>query len=154
MILKLALLQIPVAFAALTGTVVYRMGMVRIEVQSKSPGGEHLRLMAPGALLPVGAMLLPTNKTREASRQLQPWLPAIRAATEELMRCPDATLVQIDGRQEHVRIAKVRDALMVDVDDAGETVHVSVPLRAAAYACNRLAGKVPAQPATIRHQPI
>jgi hypothetical protein len=73
-------------------------------------------------------------------------LPTIQAANDELLRCPDGVLVQVDDSHEHVKIAKVNGALVIDVDDQSETVHVSVPLRAAAYACDRLARGVPAGP--------
>jgi hypothetical protein len=154
MIPKLAFLEFSVAVVALTGALVCSMGAVRVEVRSKTPGGEHFRLIAPAVVLPVGAMLVPTGKIREASRQLQPWLPTIQAATEELMHCPDATFVQVDNRIEHVKIAKVGGALVIDVDDEGETVHVSVPLRAAAYACNHLAAETQAEPGATGRQPI
>ena len=141
---KLAILVAAVTLIGMTGAFVGSMGAVRVEVQSKSPGGKHLRLIAPAMVLPVGAMLVPKVKIREASSRLQAWLPTIRAATEELQRCPDGPLVQVDERHEHVDIAKVGDALVIDVDDQTETVHVSVPLRATAYACNRLASEVQA----------
>jgi hypothetical protein len=151
---KMAFLGTTVAFVALTGAFLSSMGAVRVEVKSKQPGGEHVRVIAPGVLLPLGAMLVPKAKIHEAAHELQPWLPTVRAATEELLRCPDGPLMQIDNRQEHVKIAKIGDALVIDVDDAGETVHVTVPLRAAAYACNRLAEEAQAEPEATGRQPI
>jgi hypothetical protein len=151
---KLAILGASVALVTVTGAFVCSMGALRVNVQSKSPGGEHIRVIAPAMVLPIGAMLVPKEKVREASRELQPWLPTIRAATEELLRCPDGPLVQVDKRREHVKIAKVNDALVIDVDDEMETVHVSVPLRAAAYACSRLASEAQAEHEATPAQPI
>jgi hypothetical protein len=151
---KVAILGALVALVTVTGAFVCSMGAVRVEVRSKSPRGEHIRVIAPAMVLPVGAMLVPKEKVREASRQLQPWLPTIRAATDELLRCPDGPLVQVDNRHEHVKIAKISDALVIDVDDETETVHVSVPLRAAAYACNRLAAEAQAEHDATTGKPI
>jgi len=143
---KMEVLYWLLAVVVLTGALVCSMGAVRVDVRSKTAGGKHICVIAPATVLPVGAMLVPRAKLREASRQVQPWLPTIQAATEALSRCADAILVQVDNRHEHVKIAKVGGALVVDVDDEGETVHVSVPMRAAAYACNRLAEEVRNQP--------
>jgi len=151
---QMAFFGTSVAFVALTGAFVGSMGAVRVEVKSKEPGGEHVRIIAPAVLLPLGAMLVPKAKIQEAAHDLQPWLPTVRAAAEELLRCPDGPLVQVDNRHEHVKIAKVGDALVIDVDDTGETVHIAVPLRAAAYACNRLAEEALAEPEATRRQPI
>lgn len=141
MTLKVVLLEFSIAAAALTGAFVCSMGAVHVEVRSKKPGGEHIGLIAPAMVLPVGAMMVPRAKIREAAVELRPWLPTLQAVTEQLLHTADATFVQIDNRREHVRIAKLNDALVIDVDDQEETVHVSVPLRAAVFACHRLAEK-------------
>jgi hypothetical protein len=142
------------AWVMTAGTAAAADRWVHVRVIENGEDGEHVRVIAPGVLLPLGAMLVPKAKIHEAAHELQPWLPTVRAATEELLRCPDGPLVQIDNRQEHVKIAKIGDALVIDVDDAGETVHVTVPLRAAAYACNRLAEEAQAEPEATGRQPI
>jgi len=154
MIPKVVLLESSLVLVALTGALVLSMGAVRVEVQSKTPGGEHIHLIAPAVLLPVGAMLIPSENVRQASRELQSWLPTIHAASEELVRSPDATFVQVDNRHEHLKIAKIGGALVIDVDNEGETVHISVPLRAAAYTCNRLAKEAQAEHEAPARHPI
>jgi len=49
----------------------------------------------------------------------------------ELEKLPDASLVEVEGPKEHVRVNIHFGSLTVDVDDPGETVHVSLPIRAA-----------------------
>jgi len=151
MVPKLFFLESVALCGLLAGALVFSQGAVRVEVRPKAPGGKHIYVIAPAIVLPVGAMLVPAEKVRQAGRDIQPWLPTIRAATEDLLREPDATLVQVDNSREHVKIAKAGDALVIDVDDEGETVHVSVPLRAAAYACNELAEKSRYEPEAPRH---
>jgi hypothetical protein len=128
------------------------MGFVHVEVKSKHPGGEHVWIVAPAILLPAGAMVVPREKLQHHAREIRQWLPAIRAAATELERCPDGTFVQVDDPHEHVLIAKSGDALVIDVDDESETVHVAVPLGAAVYACNHLVGE--AESASAHSQPI
>ena len=144
MILKMTILGIPLAVVTLTGAFVVSMGAVQVEVNSKSPTGQHVHIVAPGVLLPVGVLMVPKAKIRDATRQLRPWLPAIHAATEELEKCPDGPFVQVDSRREHVKVAKIDGALIIDVDDPSEAVHISIPLRAAAVAFHRLADQAQA----------
>ena len=42
---------------------------------------------------------------------------------------PDGPLVQVTSPHEKVSIVKRGDPLVIDVDEANETVHVSVPLK-------------------------
>jgi hypothetical protein len=141
---KAGILAASVSLVALTGAFVYEQGAVRVEVREKARGGEHIRLAVPALVAPIAARLVPREKLRRASRDLQQWLPAIEVASEELLRCPDGPLVEVDSRTEHVRIAKQGDSLVVDVDDPGETVHVSFPLRMLAYTASQLVANEPA----------
>src|SRR4030095_16224539 len=55
-------------------------------------------------------------------------LPMIEAALDHLRTLPDCTLVEVDGPDEHVRV-RVRDGKMVvDVNDSGDEVHVTLPM--------------------------
>jgi hypothetical protein len=140
---KAALLQGTVAMVALTGAFVYSLGAVRVEVREKQPNGDHIHLILPAAVLPIGAAIAPREKIEEAARQVQPWLPTIRAASEELQRCPDTTFIEVENPREHVTIRKIGNALVIDVDSERETVHVSVPLKALEYTVGQLASKAP-----------
>jgi hypothetical protein len=141
---KAGILTAAASLLALTSALVYEQGAVRVEVQEKARDGEHIRLALPALAVPIAARLVPREKLREASRDLQQWLPAIEAASEELLRCPDGPLVEVDSRREHVRIVKQGDSLVIDVDDPGETVHVSFPLRMLAYTASQLVTNEPA----------
>jgi len=134
-----AILQGALGIVVLTGAVVYDTGAIRVDVREKKPNGNHVRIWVPAVVLPIAAYVAPKEKLREAAQQIRPWLPTIKVATEELSRCPDATLVQVDDRHEHVRIAKQGDALVIDVDDEAETVHVSLPIKVIGYTASQLA---------------
>jgi hypothetical protein len=128
------------AAAVMGGAFIYDMGAVSIRVQGKKPGGENIRLILPAAVAPVGVWLVPKKELREAAREAGPYMPAVMAAADELARCPDFTLVEVNSPHEKVRIAKQGGHLVIDVDDANETVHVSVPLDAARLVAAQLAG--------------
>jgi len=123
----------------LGGVVVYNEGAVRVDVQGKTPQGDHVHLIVPAAVAPVAAWLIPRSKLHDARHKIRPWLPTIQAASAELARCRDGPLVEVDSRREHVRIYKQSGSLFIYVDSDEETVHVSFPLEAAADTVSQLA---------------
>jgi len=112
----------------LAGAYVVHEGAVRIAVDEQAPGGTHIHLLLPAALVPVGMKFVPDQKLREATAQARPWLPAIRAASQELARLPDSDLVEVRDAEQHVSISKRGALLVIDVQSTRESVHVSVPL--------------------------
>jgi len=134
------------ACASVVGTtaiVTYEAGAVRISVDEKRQGGDHVHLIVPALLVPIGLHLVPEKEFRKQSAEMREWLPAVKAASQELERCPDATLVEVIGRDEHVSIRKSGDSLLIDVDDPHETVHVSFPVRVVTSAVRRLEASNP-----------
>jgi hypothetical protein len=121
------------------GVLVYNEGAARVDVREKTRNGEHIYLVVPAVVLPVAVRLIPRDKLKDARHQIRPWLPAIKAASEELARCPDGPLVEVDSKREHVRIHKLGRSLFVAVDSDEETVRVSFPLEAAADTVHQLA---------------
>jgi hypothetical protein len=130
--------------AAVVGSAfVYEMGAVRISVQSKKPGGEHIRLVVPAVAAPIAMQFAPKRDLQRAVEDAGPYLPAIKIALEELAKCPDGPFVQVTSPHEKVNISKQGDALVIDVDDEGETVHISVPLKAAGVVVAQLESMPP-----------
>jgi hypothetical protein len=121
------------------GAFVYNQGAVRVDVREKARDGKHIYLIVPAVVLPAAARLVPRDKLKDARREIGPWLPTIKVASEELARCPDGPLVEVDSNRDHVRIHKQRRSLFIDVDSEEETVHVSFPLQAAADTVSQLA---------------
>ncbi|HEV2491993.1 MAG TPA: hypothetical protein VG204_02860 [Terriglobia bacterium] len=111
----------------LLGLVVYSEGAVTVYVHDK-PQGTRIWLPIPALLVDAGLSFVPDRDLREAERQIGPWLPAIQAASAELARCPDATLVEVKDSHEHVLISKYGDTLRIDVEDETDTVHIALPV--------------------------
>ena len=126
------------AAVVMGGAFVYDMGAVHVSVQSKKPDGEHIRLIVPAVAAPIAMQFAPKRELQKALEEAGPYLPALKIALEELAKCPDGPFVQITSPREKVTIAKQGDALVIDVDDEGETVHVSVPLKAAGVVITQL----------------
>jgi hypothetical protein len=114
--------------ALLAGLVVYSEGAVMIYVHEKRPEGRRIWVPVPALLVSVALRFVPEEKLRDASREVRPWLPAIEAAGEELGRCPDSLLVEVNDPTDHVTVAKGGDMLLIDVDSETDTVRVSVPI--------------------------
>lgn len=124
------------AFLFLTGAIVvlatvatYDAGALKVSVKKKKPGGQNIRLIVPAVLVTAALNLVPAEKLQEEAEEIKPWLPAIRSASQQLARSPDAVLVEVIGSDEQVSIAQRGGALIVDVDSSQESVHVTVPLK-------------------------
>ena len=62
----------------------------------------------------------------------------MRAAVEGLEGYPEVVLVEVDGPDEKVRIAKRGGVLVIDVSDHGAEVHVAVPFRTVSLVIDKL----------------
>jgi len=114
-------------------------GLVHVRVIEKQPGGAHINVIAPAIIAPIAMHFAPRRHRAEAIRQIQPYMPAARAALEGLRDADDVVLVEVKGPGEHVRVAKWGGSIVIDVDDADETVHVSTPIRAVSSTVEQLA---------------
>jgi len=122
-------LLLVVGSAVVAGAVAFNAGSVRVYVLEKKPGGDHVNLLIPAALVPLGMKFIPDRERERAAARLGPWLPAIEAASRELARVPDGPLVEVESARERVRIAKLGGSLVIDVESEQESVHVSFPLK-------------------------
>jgi hypothetical protein len=113
----------------LAGALVFHEGLISVDVRKKKVDGSHVRLYVPATVVSLGMMAVPQEKLEQATRQAVQFLPAARIGVEELAKCPDAVLVEVRERDEHVRIEKRGGRLIVAVDSPSEEVHVAVPLQ-------------------------
>ncbi|MFY9805534.1 MAG: hypothetical protein WA211_19575 [Candidatus Acidiferrales bacterium] len=105
-------------------------GLIEVNVVERQPEAHHVYVLAPAALVPMAAHFIPSRKFGQASRELRPWMPTIRAALEQLRQTDDVTLVDVTEPGQHVVVAKNGGSVVVDVTDQDDTVHVSAPIRA------------------------
>jgi hypothetical protein len=129
------------AFAAVA---VLKDGTVSVEVHEA--GGSQLSLSIPASLVRAALTLTPTVHSTEmeaAMVEIRPHWPLVREACARLAGCPDGVLVEVEGRDEHVIVAKEHGDLVVRVRDGENRVDVRVPASAvedAVQAVGRIAG--------------
>jgi hypothetical protein len=134
----------------LMGTVVAGVGLlcsegfVEVKVVETRPEVHHVFVVAPAILAPIGMHFVPKRHLAEAARQIQPWMPAIRTALQQLRDTDNMTFVDVREPGEHVQVTKDGGSIIVDVVDKDETVHVSVPIRAISSTIEELAAASPA----------
>jgi len=116
---------------ALATVVVMKDGLIEVNVQEHHKGGDHVHLYVPATVATWGVHLAPEEKLREHLQSHREDLGVARAVLIGLEKLPDASLVQVDSPKEHVNVQLRNGNLVVDVEDPGETVHVSMPVRAA-----------------------
>lgn len=122
--------------------VVSSEGFIHVKVHEKQPDGTHISLVVPAMIMPVAAHFIPRRNFEGASENLQQYLPLIDAAISGLAECPDGPLVEVVDSDSHVNVVKSGGAIVVDVDDPDETVHVAVPLRATQRTIDQIASEV------------
>jgi hypothetical protein len=125
--------------AAVAAAALCSEGFIHVKVHEKHVGGKNINVTVPAALVPATLKFVPNNDLIEASENLCPYLPIIDAAIRALEDCPDGLLVEVVDSRDHVRVAKRGGSIVVDVNDAADTVHVSVPLRAAESSIHEIA---------------
>ncbi len=138
MLTKLAIAAAVLPLA--TGAAVLSADYAIVDVKDKA--GMHVLVPVPLTLVQAALSLAPAKARRiEAPVELKQNLNLANALVAELRKCPDAELVSVDDGNDHVRITKAGDELLVHVEEqAGARVDVRVPLAAAADMLSQLKG--------------
>ena len=136
----LAKVALGMAGVAVTGAgVLCSEGIIHVKVIEKDPRGVHINVIVPAMLAPIAVHLAPRQAMAQAAQQIQPYMPMVRAALDGLRQSEDVVLVEVKEPGEHVEVVKSGGSIIVDVDDADATVHVSTPIRAVASTFDQLA---------------
>ena len=135
--LVLSLVVGSVSTVAALAAVVYHSGTVDVEVFQQD--GEHVSISVPSTLVTAAVKLVPGRVFADAADEIGPYWPACRAACRELVRAPDGVYVSVTGPDVEVRVAKEDDRLRIDVQDGGDRVHVSVPVKSVLALVDKLA---------------
>src|SRR5215831_3401695 len=133
----LAKVGLGLASAAVAGAgLLCSEGFVSVKVDKRGPDPHRVRIVAPALLVPAAAYI--ASRQIHMDRDIKELLPVAQAAASALADTDDVTLVQIDDLNEHVRIEKRFDNIVVDIDAPDATVHISLPLRAVNSTLNAL----------------
>lgn len=112
----------------LAGAYTFHEGILRIDTDEHRPGGSHVHVWVPAAIVPMAMHFVPKRHINHVATEIVPWLPTVRVLTKELKKYPEADLVQVDSASEHVHIRMRGGKLLIDEDEPGQTVHVACPL--------------------------
>lgn len=104
-------------------------GTGMIDVQVRERGGQNVSVHVPVSVVLLALQFAPRCAFGDVPDEAFRYAGAARVLTDRLGELPDFTMVEVDGADEHVRVRKAGDRLVVDIDNTDETVHVSLPLR-------------------------
>ncbi len=142
--LLLGKVALGIAGTALAGIgVICSEGMIEVNVLEKQPEAHHVYVLAPAMLVPIAMHFVPSRNLGPAAAEIQPWMPTIRAALEQLRAGEDVTLVEVREPGQHVLVTKEGGSVVVDVTDQDGIVHVSAPIRAIESSIEQVAAANP-----------
>lgn len=114
--------------AFLVGGAVMNSSVLLVDVQE--PDAPHMVIPVPLSVVRAGLAFAPDEARRVRAPELAEHLPRLARLVDELRGAPDAVLVRVDDRDEHVDVSKEGDALRVRVVDGEHTAaKIDLPLR-------------------------
>jgi hypothetical protein len=132
------------ATMAMAGAYVFHEGVIRVDVDESRAGGPHVHFWVPATIVATGMHFMPKDQLNHTTREMRPFLPALREVAKELENYPNAELVDVSDARDHVRVAMVDGRLRIDaVSGDGDVVHVSVPERVLRDVADELEEKAP-----------
>jgi hypothetical protein len=130
-------------FVAVAGVYVFHEGVIRVDVDESRGDCNHVHFWVPATVVPVALHVVPSQKLERAAEQARPYLPLLRQVSRELRKYPNAELVDVRGRQEHVHIAVHDEHLYIDAVTDGNNIHVSFPVETISDVADRLESVAP-----------
>lgn len=112
----------------LVGGAVMNASVMLVDVHDAD--GTHIVVPVPLTLAQAALTFAPDEAKRIQAPELAEYLPHAGRILEELRKAPDGLLVEVEERDEHVRIAKEGDVLRIRVTEGNRTdVDLKLPLR-------------------------
>jgi hypothetical protein len=127
---------------ALAGAYTFHEGVLRVDEDHHD--GRHVHVWVPAAIVPMAMHVIPSRHLYRDVAQAGPWLPTLHALLKELKKYPEAELVDVQDRSQHVRIRTHQGKLLIDVTEPGEDVHVACPLAMMEDVASQLEARLPA----------
>ena len=129
MVLSIVLVTGGTILAATTAAVVsvYHAGTFSLAVQEAE--GSRTSLAVPASLVDIGLAFVPNEVYAEIAHEAGPHWDIVEVVSREISDCPDAVFVEVIDGNEHVRIAKRGNKIVIDVDTHRENIRVALPLR-------------------------
>ena len=132
-----------VATMAMATVYTFRQGTIRVDVDEHHEGGTHVHVWVPAALVPMAVHFIPNDKLQQAEERADEWLPIVRAVSQSLGEHPQANFVEVQDRDQHVRVSTEDGRIRVDVKDEGEEVHVLCPISTIQDVAEQIGARAP-----------
>src|SRR5215475_1456344 len=115
---------------AVAGAYTFHQGVIRVDVDESRPGGSHIHMWVPAAVVPTVLRFVPDRHLRHGfdHGEARDAMPVARALFRELKNYPNTVFVEVTDGPEHVRVATQEGRLSIDVTDPGENVHLRIPI--------------------------
>lgn len=111
----------------LVGGAVMNASVMLVDVHDSD--GTHIVVPVPLSLAQAALTFAPDDVKRIEAPEVAEYLPYAEGILEELRKAPDGLLIEVEERDEHVRIAKEGDVLRVHVTEGDDSnVDLSLPL--------------------------
>ncbi|MFH1278153.1 MAG: hypothetical protein ABIK65_07220 [Candidatus Eisenbacteria bacterium] len=128
------------AAVSLTGaaiaTSIAGRGMIEVEVREAC--GTDVRFSVPVSFLLLALPFMPSEAYEGMPPEAVRYMGAVRIVGDELEKMPDFTMVEVESPGHRVLVRKLGKRLVVDVDDGGDVVHVSIPIGAVERVAKRI----------------
>jgi hypothetical protein len=122
----------------------FREGVIRVDADENGPTGSHVHLWVPATIVPMAMHFMPAREFEHAGQQCGRYMPIVHALAKELVKYPEATLVDVQDGEEHAVVRTHNGSLTVDVDSPEEHVHVKCPLETIDDVARQLESHMPA----------
>jgi len=113
------------------GATIAVTGIVTVDVRTAD--GPDIYVPVPALLFDIAVLLVPLvvpdEALADARREVAPYRESLELIADELRDCPSGTLVEVRGRDEHVKVTKSWRSFEVKVDTEDAYVDVKVPAR-------------------------
>jgi hypothetical protein len=125
------------------GAYTFREGVIRVDVDEMQANGSHVHVWAPAAVVPMVMHFIPQRDFHCPGNAAQ-FMPVVHQVAKELVKYPEATLVEVQDNEEHVVVRTHNGSLTIDVDSPDEHVHVKCPLVTIDDVAHELESRLPA----------
>ncbi len=141
---RIALAVLLATCAGVIGTTSYAAhrvataGSLTVEVHEKGPDGAKVFVWVPAIVIEIAAPFVGLAVPNGALDEIEPYLPLVRAVSDEFMSLPDVVFVEVTSRDEQIRIEKSGHRLRILVDNRHESLRLDLPLRSIAMIARSL----------------
>ncbi len=131
------------ATLAVAGAYVVHEGVIRVDVDENRGDCSHVHVWVPATVVPMALRVVPQRHLEQAAAKVRPYLPILRELAKELKKYPNAELVDVQQGGQHVHVS-VRDGrILVDAVSDDENIHVKVPVETISDLADRLEAVAP-----------